>query len=144
MAAQKNSQQREKRRGKQSVAYREPVYINASASIAGKKEGEGPLAELIDMIGEDDLFGCNTWEEAESSLRRTLVIFLPNLRQNRIGKEIFAPLRKRPPRFMLYAIFHHIFMCLCLLLEHMGLHLIDRRFHFHKVAKVNQTVRIEV
>ena len=68
MAAQKNSQQREKRRGKQSVAYREPVYINASASIAGKKEGEGPLAELIDMIGEDDLFGCNTWEEAESSL----------------------------------------------------------------------------
>lgn len=73
MAAQKNSQQREKRRGKQSVAYREPVYINASASIAGKKEGEGPLAELIDMIGEDDLFGCNTWEEAESSLQKDAV-----------------------------------------------------------------------
>ena len=73
MAAQKNSQQREMRRGKQSVAYREPVYINASASIAGKKEGEGPLAELIDMIGEDDLFGCNTWEEAESSLQKDAV-----------------------------------------------------------------------
>lgn len=59
-----------KRRGKQSVAYERPVYINASASIGGKKEGEGPLAELIDMIGEDDLFGCNTWEEAESSLQK--------------------------------------------------------------------------
>lgn len=45
---------------------------------------------------------------------------------------------------MLYAIFHHIFMCLCLLLEHMGLHLIDRRFHFHKTAQVNQTVRVEI
>ena len=62
-----------KRRGKQSVAYERPVYINASASIGGKKEGEGPLAELIDMIGEDDLFGCNTWEEAESSLQKDAV-----------------------------------------------------------------------
>ena len=56
-----------KRRGKQSVAYERPVYINASASIGGKKEGEGPLAELIDMIG------CNTWEEAESSLQKDAV-----------------------------------------------------------------------
>ena len=50
MGAQEKTEKREKRRGKQSVAYDRPVYINASASIAGKKEGEGPLAELIDMI----------------------------------------------------------------------------------------------
>lgn len=70
MASQKGNG---KRRGKQSVAYEQPVYVNASACVAGKKEGEGPLAEMIDMIGEDDLFGCNTWEEAESSLQKDAV-----------------------------------------------------------------------
>lgn len=73
MASQEKKEQKGKRRGKQSVAYECPVYINASACIAGKKEGEGPLAELFDMIGEDDLFGCNTWEEAESSLQKDAV-----------------------------------------------------------------------
>ena len=70
MASQKENG---KRRGKQSVAYEQPVYVNASACVAGKKEGEGPLAEMIDVIGEDDLFGCNTWEEAESSLQKDAV-----------------------------------------------------------------------
>lgn len=28
------------------------------------------MGELFDVVGEDDLFGCNTWEEAESSLQR--------------------------------------------------------------------------
>lgn len=49
------------------------VYINASASIVGKKEGEGPLGLLFDMVGEDDMFGCKTWEEAESSLQKDAV-----------------------------------------------------------------------
>ena len=62
-----------KRRGKQSVQFEKPVYINAGASIVGKKEGEGPLADLFDMVGEDDLFGCNTWEEAESTLQKDAV-----------------------------------------------------------------------
>lgn len=56
--------------GRQSIKFPVPVFIKASASIVGKKEGEGPLADLFDMIGSDDLFGSNTWEEAESSLQR--------------------------------------------------------------------------
>lgn len=56
--------------GGQSVKFPVPVFIRESASIVGRKEGEGPLGELFDMKGEDDLFGCNTWEEAESSLQR--------------------------------------------------------------------------
>jgi len=83
--------------GSQSVKLKKEVYINGSASIVGKKEGEGPLGLLFDMVGEDDMFGCNTWEEAESSLRCTLIVFLPNLCQDRVCKEIFAPFRKRPP-----------------------------------------------
>ena len=57
-------------KGKQSVELSVPVYINASASIVGTKEGKGPLGDLFDFIGDDDMFGCETWEEAESSLQK--------------------------------------------------------------------------
>lgn len=59
--------------GKQSVKLQNEVYINGNASIVGKKEGEGPLGLLFDMVGEDDMFGCKTWEEAESSLQKDAV-----------------------------------------------------------------------
>ena len=62
-----------KKIGKASVRLEEPVYILNSASVVGKKEGEGPLGDLFDMVGADDLFGCNTWEEAESSLQKDAV-----------------------------------------------------------------------
>lgn len=59
--------------GNQSVKLKNEVFINGSASIVGKKEGEGPLGLLFDMVGEDDMFGCETWEEAESSLQKDAV-----------------------------------------------------------------------
>lgn len=59
--------------GKASAQLEQPVYIIGSASIVGKKEGEGPLGLLFDMVGEDDMFGCKTWEEAESSLQKDAI-----------------------------------------------------------------------
>ena len=59
--------------GKASMKPEFPVYILSSASVVGPKEGEGPLGELFDLVGEDDLFGCNTWEEAESNLQKDAV-----------------------------------------------------------------------
>lgn len=56
--------------GRQSIKIPVPVYIRASASIAGSKEGGGPLGDLFDMVGVDDKFGSNTWEEAESTLQK--------------------------------------------------------------------------
>lgn len=56
--------------GKQSLAFAEAPYIISSASIVGKKEGEGPLGNRFDVVGEDDKFGQNTWEEAESTLQK--------------------------------------------------------------------------
>ncbi len=56
--------------GRQSIRLPEPVYIIDSASIVGKKEGEGPLGNLFDRVGEDDSFGCDSWENAESYLQR--------------------------------------------------------------------------
>ena len=59
--------------GEQSVRLPVPVYVRSSASVVGKKEGEGPLGLLFDMIGEDDMFGCESWEDAESSLQKDAV-----------------------------------------------------------------------
>lgn len=56
--------------GKQSLQFAEAPYIISSASIVGKKEGEGPLGNCFDVVGEDDKFGQNTWEEAESTLQK--------------------------------------------------------------------------
>lgn len=61
------------KKGKQSLAFEEAPYIIASANIVGTKEGEGPLKDCFDVIGGDDTFGQNTWEEAESTLQKEAV-----------------------------------------------------------------------
>ena len=40
-------------------------YIKGWASVAGQKEGEGPLGNAIDQIIEDPYFGQKSWELAE-------------------------------------------------------------------------------
>ena len=60
--------------GKQSIQFEQAPYVLGSASIVGKKEGEGPLGKLFDMVGEDDKFGEDTWEEAESTLQKEAVM----------------------------------------------------------------------
>ncbi len=59
--------------GRASIQLEEGVYIVNSASIVGTKEGQGPLGHLFDRVGSDDLFDCNTWEEAESTLQKEAV-----------------------------------------------------------------------
>lgn len=62
--------------GKQSVRFTSPVYLVNSASVVGKKEGEGPLGDAFDVVIKDDKDGFNTWEEAESALQRDAVTTL--------------------------------------------------------------------
>ena len=57
-------------KGAQSIAYDRAPYLISSASVVGKKEGAGPIGEMFDLVGESDLFGENTWEEAESTMQR--------------------------------------------------------------------------
>lgn len=59
---------KKKQRGKQSICFETPVMIVGSASVAGKKEGEGPLGSYFDVTETDPMFGQNTWEEAESKM----------------------------------------------------------------------------
>lgn len=55
--------------GKQSIQFGKAPHIIASASVVGKKEGEGPLGNVFDLVGEDDMFGEKTWEAAESTMQ---------------------------------------------------------------------------
>ncbi len=57
-------------KGKTESSLCEDSFILNSASVVGKKEGEGPLGEYFDVIGNDDKFGCESWEEAESTLQK--------------------------------------------------------------------------
>lgn len=58
------------RMGKWSLRFSEAPFILESASVVGTKEGEGPLGGLFDLVGDDDKFGQDTWEKAESSMQR--------------------------------------------------------------------------
>ena len=57
-------------KGKQSILFDNAPYIQSSGSVVGKKEGEGPLGQLFDIVEENNLFGQDTWEEAESEMQK--------------------------------------------------------------------------
>lgn len=58
-----------RKRGKQSFRLHSPPVITAWASIAGKKEAQGPLAENFDLIRSDTMFSQKTWEQAERKMQ---------------------------------------------------------------------------
>ncbi len=59
------------------IRLKSPPTVAAWSSVAGKKEGEGPMAPYFDRIEPDGHFGAETWEQAESELqRRTLNLML--------------------------------------------------------------------
>ena len=51
--------------GRHTIVLPNRPKIAAGASLAGKKEGEGPLGGTFDEVIEDDLFGEESWEKAE-------------------------------------------------------------------------------
>ena len=50
-------------------SFSNPVRIESYASVAGKKESEGPLGYCFDEIIRDSHFGKQTWEQAESQFQ---------------------------------------------------------------------------
>lgn len=58
------------RLGKQTVTFGRAPVIYETASIAGVKEGAGPLAESFDTVLADDTLGEASWEKSESALQR--------------------------------------------------------------------------
>lgn len=60
----------EHKRGRQSFVLQESPVITAWASVAGKKEAEGPLAYTYDIKCRDTYFGQKTWEQAEKYMQQ--------------------------------------------------------------------------
>ena len=58
------------KRGKQSFILPQLPVIQCWASVAGKKESEGPLAHTFDVISQDTYFGQSTWEQAEKRMQQ--------------------------------------------------------------------------
>ena len=56
--------------GKQSFVLANPPVITAWASVAGKKEAEGPLGKHFDVTRTDSYFGAKTWEQAEKRMQQ--------------------------------------------------------------------------
>lgn len=61
------------RKGKQSFIPENMPTIVAWASIAGKKESEGPLANYFDVTHEDNSLGQKTWEQAEQKMQEIVL-----------------------------------------------------------------------
>lgn len=55
--------------GRQSFVPPGMPVIAAWASVAGKKESEGPLGKSFDLTEQDTFFGEKTWEQAEKRLQ---------------------------------------------------------------------------
>lgn len=58
------------KRGRQSFTLPEMPVITAWASVAGKKESEGPLSSYFDATSSDTYFGQKTWEQAEKQMQK--------------------------------------------------------------------------
>lgn len=74
--------------GKQTVKLEMPPSIINAAATVGKKEGEGPLARDFDVVLEDDYYGEESWEKAESKLQKEtarLVLDKTNLKEQDIS-----------------------------------------------------------
>lgn len=58
------------KRGKQSFILEKQPVIRAWASVAGKKESEGPLSAYFDVTEKDAYFGQSTWEQGEKRMQQ--------------------------------------------------------------------------
>lgn len=59
-----------------TIKFANPPKILYSSSVAGKKEGEGPLGKCFDRVECDDLCGEKTWEKAESRIQKNALEIL--------------------------------------------------------------------
>ena len=64
------------KRGRHSFILPEPAVITAWASVAGKKESEGPLSHTFDKTSQDTYFGQSSWELAEKAMQETALRLL--------------------------------------------------------------------
>ncbi len=55
---------------KNILHFQRPPRISSTYSVVGHMEHEGPLGDLFDEYSNDDKFGKDSWEKAESEMQR--------------------------------------------------------------------------
>ncbi len=73
------------KQGRQSFVLPEPPVICAWASVAGKKESEGPLGHCFDVTSSDAYFGQDTWEQGEKQMQLIALETLSKKAKIRMG-----------------------------------------------------------
>lgn len=74
--------------GKNSIIFTHPPVIRAWASVAGKKEAEGPLAHHFDKTSKDTYWGEKTWEMAEKKMQQealNILLSKANIHKKDVG-----------------------------------------------------------
>lgn len=74
--------------GKHSINFKQAPIIQGWSSVAGKKEGEGPLGNCFDMVITDSYYQQKSWELAERKLQQTafeIVLEKTKLTKDHIG-----------------------------------------------------------
>ena len=66
----------ENKRGRSSFCLPNAPVITAWASVAGKKESEGPLGHTFDKTSQDTYFGQKSWELAEKTMQESALRLL--------------------------------------------------------------------
>ena len=56
--------------GRQSIRFPQPPVVRGFASVAGKKEREGPLGDQFTATVQDTTFGEKSWERAERRMQQ--------------------------------------------------------------------------
>ncbi len=59
--------------GKHTAFFHNRPTIAATYSVAGKKEGDGPIGKVFDYVFEDEYFGEKTFEKAECKMLSTAI-----------------------------------------------------------------------
>ena len=62
-----------KKIGNQTIIFNSPSTILETACIVGPKESNGPLAKYFDKCLDDEFWGENSWEKAESKIIKETV-----------------------------------------------------------------------
>lgn len=73
---------------KQSIMFKNKPFIKSWASVAGKKESEGPLGAYFDVTTDDDMYSGKNWEQAESRMQTAAIkkaVYKSGINMNEIG-----------------------------------------------------------
>lgn len=61
------------RQGKYVIEFENKPSVIEWSAVAGKKESEGPIGSLLDLVIDDATCGKDTWEQAESEFQKTSI-----------------------------------------------------------------------